>query len=243
MRIGTRSGKSRIIHGLVTKHNANANDKIHACVTLHNTAVNDIIYDCVAPHDAYTTDHFHWASCAFSQVVLSCLHPHTHAPWLKFESFMSSPYAWSSVRSLHLDSPFLFPALLSAPFLLPQLPEVCGKPAQLLQREYGLHWRVLPLHTTKPRVVANLVQSALMHIARFMNSQAKGRKRMVTSSRWLCWRRMIITIERSDLLRKCTHQIHDNWFASFMICSRRGCHQFYGRAQTCRNQSNVSNSQ
>ena len=35
----------------------------------------------------------------------------------------------------------LFPllALPSAPFPLSQLPEVCGKPAQLLQREYGLH--------------------------------------------------------------------------------------------------------
>ena len=35
------------------------------------------------------------------------------------------------------------------------------------------------------------------------------------------------------------HRIHDNWVASFKIWSRRGCHQFYGRAQTCRNQSNV----
>ena len=66
------------IYERVTKHNANANDNIHACVTLHYTDVNDNINDCVAPHDAYTIDHFHWASCAFSQVVLSCLHPHTH---------------------------------------------------------------------------------------------------------------------------------------------------------------------
>ena len=58
---------------------------------------------------------------------------------LMFESFMSSPCAWSSVRSLHLDYPFLFLALPSAPFLLSQPPEVCGKPAQLLQREYGLY--------------------------------------------------------------------------------------------------------
>ena len=76
---------------------------------------------------------------AFPQVVLSCLHPHTHAPWLKFESFMSSSCAWSSVRSLHLDPPFPLLALPSAPFPRPQLPEVCGKPAQLLQREYGLY--------------------------------------------------------------------------------------------------------
>ena len=52
---------------------------------------------------------------------------------------MSSPCAWSSVRSLRLDSSYLFPALPSAPFLLPPEPEVYGKPAQLRQREYGLH--------------------------------------------------------------------------------------------------------
>ena len=51
---------------------------------------------------------------------------------------MSSPCAWSSVRSLHLGLPFLLLALPSAPFPLPQLPEVCGKLAQLLQRECGL---------------------------------------------------------------------------------------------------------
>ena len=52
---------------------------------------------------------------------------------------MSSPCAWSSLRSLHFDPPFLLLAQHSAPFPLPQLPDVCGKPAQLLQREYGLH--------------------------------------------------------------------------------------------------------
>ena len=48
-----------------------------------------------------------------------------------FAPFTSSPCAWSSVRSLHLDSPFLLLALPSAPFPLPPVPEVCGKPAQL----------------------------------------------------------------------------------------------------------------
>ena len=70
----------------------------------------------------------------------------THAPWLKFESFMSSPWPSTCVRSLHLDPPFLLVALPSAPFPLPQQLEICDKPAQLLQREYGLYWRVLPLH-------------------------------------------------------------------------------------------------
>ena len=53
------SGKSRIVYGLVAKHNAEANDNINDCVTLHDADVNDNIYDCVALHDAYTTDHFH----------------------------------------------------------------------------------------------------------------------------------------------------------------------------------------
>ena len=49
MRIWTRSGKfrsgkSRIVCGLVTKRDADVNDNIH---------------DCVAVHDANTTDHFY----------------------------------------------------------------------------------------------------------------------------------------------------------------------------------------
>ena len=48
-----KSGKSRMVYDLVTKHNANANDNIHACVTLHDTDVNDNIYDCVALQDAF----------------------------------------------------------------------------------------------------------------------------------------------------------------------------------------------
>ena len=94
---------------------------------------------------------------AGSVVLSSSAHP--HAPWPKFESFMSSPCAWSSVRSFHFDPPFLFLALLSAPFPLPQLREVCGKPAQLLQREYGLHRRVLPFHrlwAQGPRLLRDL---------------------------------------------------------------------------------------
>ena len=50
---------------------------------------------------------------------------------------MSSPWPSMCLRSLHLDPPYLLLALLSAPFPLPQLHEVCGKPAQLLQRECG----------------------------------------------------------------------------------------------------------
>ena len=54
-----------------------------------------------------------------------------------------------------------------------------------------------------------------------LNSPAKGLKRMVTKVHWLCWKE------------------HDDWVASFRIWSRRICHQFYGQAQTCGNQSNV----
>ena len=61
-------------------------------MTLHDTDVNDNIHDCVAPHDAYTCNHFHWASCAFSQSAYFCLHLHAH---LHFGSSCLSP-------SLHL---------------------------------------------------------------------------------------------------------------------------------------------
>ena len=81
-----------------------------------------------------------WVSLVFTSSA------HTHAPWLKFDSFMSSPWPCTCVRSLHLDPPFLHLALPFASYPLPQVPEVCGKPAQLRQREYGRHRRVLPLH-------------------------------------------------------------------------------------------------
>ena len=39
--------------------------------------------------------------------------------------------------------------------------------------------------STRPRVVAVLGKSALLHIVRLMNSLAKGLKRMVTKVQWL----------------------------------------------------------
>ena len=148
MRIWARSKNPEKwkIYEWVTKHNANANDDIYACVTLHNTNVNDIIHDCVAPHDAHTCNHILWESWAFSRVGCCVFIFTQHAPWLKFESFISSPWPSMCVRSLHFDPPFLLLALPSAPFPLPQLHEVCGKPAQLLQRECGRLWRAPPLH-------------------------------------------------------------------------------------------------
>ena len=75
------------------------------------------------------------------------------------------------------------------------------------------------------RVVGNLGRSALMHIVRLKNSLVKGPKRMMTRVQWLCWK------------------VHDNGVAYFKTWSRRSLHRFCGRAQTCRNQSNVWNSQ
>ena len=40
--------------------------------------------------------------------------------------------------------------------------------------------------STRPRVVADLGESARMHIARLKNSQAKGPERMVTKVQWPC---------------------------------------------------------
>ena len=40
--------------------------------------------------------------------------------------------------------------------------------------------------STSQKMDADLGKSALMHTARFMNSLAKGLKRMVTKVQWLC---------------------------------------------------------
>ena len=40
--------------------------------------------------------------------------------------------------------------------------------------------------SASPRMDADLGKSALMRIARLMNSLAKGPKRMVTKVQWLC---------------------------------------------------------
>ena len=40
--------------------------------------------------------------------------------------------------------------------------------------------------STSPKMDAGLVKGALMRIARLMNCQAKGLKRMVTKVQWLC---------------------------------------------------------
>ena len=78
--------------------------------------------------------------------------------------------------------------------------------------------------STSPRMDADLEKSALMRIARLMNSLAKGPKRMVTKVQWLCCK------------------VHDNWFAYFRIWSRRSLHRFCGRAQTYGSQSDVFDS-
>ena len=63
--------------------------------------------------------------------------------------------------------------------------------------------------STRPRVVADLVKSARMHIVRLMNNLVKGPKRMMTKVQWLYCRReigkkenlsqMLVTIERANL--------------------------------------------
>ena len=64
-------------------------------------------------------------------------------------------------------------------------------------------------------------KSALMRIARLMNSLAKCLERMVTKVQWLCWK------------------LHDNRVAYFRIWSRRSLHRFCGRPQAYWNQSYV----
>ena len=143
MRIWARSKKPEKWNYFkwVTKHNTDANDNMYDCVTLHDTNVNDHIHACVAPHDAHSTDHIHWASCAVSQVVFSFISAHTRT--VAQDVWVPHPISIViHVRSLRLDSPFLLLALPSAPFPLPRLHEVYGKPAQLRQGGCGLHWQV-----------------------------------------------------------------------------------------------------
>ena len=105
--------------------------------------------------------------------------------------------------------------------------------------------------STRPRVVADLGKSALMHIVRLMNRPGKRSKKNDDKSAVAMLKKhelydrtgkpvfaLTHVTSTTDLLCA-THQVHDNWVASFRIWSRRSCHQSYGRAQTCRNQSNV----
>ena len=102
----------------------------------------------------------------------------------------------------------------------------------------------------------------LSHIVRLMNSRQKGLKQIMTKVLWLCWKReigkrenlsqMLVTIERGNLWKEVIRNwdkihlnvsflMHDNWVAYFRKWSRRS--PFSGRAPTCRDQSNVWNSQ
>ena len=75
--------------------------------------------------------------------------------------------------------------------------------------------------STSPRVIADLVKSVLMRIARLTTSLAKGLKRMVTRVQWLCSKGMRSLKEQGDLFWTLTHQVHDNWVAYSRIWSRR----------------------
>ena len=119
--------------------------QIYEWVTKHNANANDNIYAFVAPHDAYTCNHIHWASCRVCH-----LHAHMHlGSRLSLSCHLHGyPRACGLFTLILL---FLLLALLSVPFPLPQLPEVCGKPAHSAKREYGLHRRVLPLQRLWPQ--------------------------------------------------------------------------------------------
>ena len=137
----------------MTKHNANANDNIHACVTLHDTDVNDNIYDCVALHDAYTTStERERAFPLVCQRSVVSHHSHTHRGSSSICLRLSChPHVYGHLCVLFtLILPFYFPALPSASFLLPPVPEVCGKPAQLRQTRV---WTP-PMSSPSPQVMS-----------------------------------------------------------------------------------------
>ena len=116
--------------------------------------------------------------------------------------------------------------------------------------------------STRPRVVAVLERSAHSHIVRLTHSRRNGPNRIMAKALWPYWKReigkrknvsqMLVTIERGNLWEKVIRNwdnihlnvsflMHDNWVAYFRTWSLRSL--FSGRAQTCRNQSNVWNSQ
>ena len=108
--------------------------------------------------------------------------------------------------------------------------------------------------STRPRVVVGLGRS----VVRLINSRQKGPTKMMTKVQLLYWRRVIgkkenlspmnVTIDRGKLTRgvkkswdksllNVDHLMHDNWVVYFKTWRSRSLS--YGRAQTCRNQSNV----
>ena len=121
-------------YGLVTKHNANANDNIHACVTLHDTDVNDNIYDCVhctmrTPLTTSTKRERAFLLVCQRSVVSHHSHTHRgssskclrHSPHLHVHGHLCVLFTLTLL--------FLFPAFPHVPYLLPPVPEARGKPA------------------------------------------------------------------------------------------------------------------
>ena len=93
------------------------------------------------------------------------------------------------------------------------------------------------------RMGAVLVKSALLRIARLTNSPAKRTKKNGDKSAVAMLKKNEQHQRTGRLVKKSTHQIHNNWVASFRIWSRRSLHRFCGRTQTYGNQSDVQNSQ
>ena len=167
LRTWTRSGKFRIVEkpelSMAWWQSTTRTPMTTSMLAWHSTTRTSMTTSMIAWH---CTMHTPLTTSTERECILSaqcCLTSFAHtcavAHAQKVCAIHSSTCAWSSVRSLHLDSPFLFPALPSVPVPLLQVPEVCGKPAQLRQREYGLHPRVLPLHrlwAQGPRLLRDL---------------------------------------------------------------------------------------
>ena len=131
-------------------------------------------------------------------------------------------------------------------------PAVQGSPQRkVAPLQFCVEWHPPECLFYKTKGGCRFGESARMHIARLMNSLAKGLKRLVTKVQWPCGRSMSRTIERWNPLFAvtrvtcamgllcATHQIHDNWVVYSRIWSRRSLHRFYGRAQTYGIQSDV----
>ena len=131
-----KSGKSRIVHGLVTNHDVDVTDNINVCVALH---------------DAYTIDHFHW-------------HPHERSALSRSQCHSSKVVVFSCHLQRHVHVAFFLDLILFLDYLhfltsvifFPPDPEVLGKIAHSGQREYGTLLTNSPSPQTPTAITATI---------------------------------------------------------------------------------------
>ena len=75
----------------------------------------------------------------------------------------------------------------------------CNRMREMRNLHQFILWQPSECLFSRPRVVADLRRSALMHIVKLMNSRQKGLKRLMTKLQWLSWK-MTCMMEHGNLL-------------------------------------------